>query len=458
MGLTDGAFTDLPHVPRLSAFLDARGMVADPVSVFERYRAALGPTFTFHFGGARRAVVSTDPDFIEHVLKHNRERYRKSDIQTERMVEFQGRGLVNLHGEAWRRQRKLVSRGFRRDRLAELLPVQQLVLDELMVGLEAQIDAGPVDVHAAMVRLTLGLVGKSIFGRAMSDAELQQIADAISEIQAFIVRQIVQPYLIPWFRISGQSEIHQAIRREADAVVLAHVAQRRREGSGETDLLEILLETPYHDTGEPMTDDKVKVEALQLLVAGNETSSNGLTWVFYLLGRHPEHVDRIREEIDRVIGAGPITPEALRQLQHTTQVIYEALRLYPPFWMIDRIAVEDDEISGIHIPAGTMVIPYIYGTHRNRAFWEDPERFDPSRFDEARRRSRPQLSYLPFGGGPRICVGNHMAVSQMLLILVTVIRRWDLCPAEGQGEVGIRPMMLLRPDGGVWMDFRPHAP
>jgi cytochrome P450 len=456
MGITDGflggAFNEAPHIHRLSAFLDSRQMIDNPVSVFEKYRKKLGPTFTFHFGGAQRAVVSTDPVFIEQLLKQNREKYQKSDIQTKHMVEFQGEGLVNIHGKAWKRQRKLVQHGFKPKRLAELLPMQEAVLAELMVGFERDAEQGPVDMHAQMVRFTLGLVGKSIFGRAMTDGELQQIADTISEIQAYIVRQIVQPYKIPWFRITGQAEKYQALRRSADKLVMRHIEERRSQGTGSMDFLKVLIETPYADTGEPMTEGQVLVESLQMLVAGNETSSNALTWIFYLLARHPEHMSQVRDEVDRVIGDKPVDFESLHQLEHTMQVIYEALRLYPPFWMVDRIALEDDEICGLHIPKGSLVIPYIYGTHRNTNIWDDPERFDPSRFDREHRRSRHSFGYIPFGGGPRVCIGNGMAMAQMLLILVTMIRRWDFSMVKGKETVGIQPMMLLRPDGGVWMN------
>ncbi|MEZ4461967.1 MAG: cytochrome P450 [bacterium] len=345
----DGKFTNLPHVPRGHAFLDSRDMVRNPVEVFEKYRAELGPTFSFHFGGARRSIVSTDPEFIQHVLLENRDNYEKSDIQVERMVEFQGKGLVNSHGEAWFRQRRLVAKGFRPKRLADVLPIQQEVLDDLMIRFDQEADAGPIDVHKHMVRLTLRLVGKSLFGRSMGEAELEQIGDTITEIQSFIVRQIVQPYKIPWFRISGETEKYQKLRRDADKIVLEHIQARRKEFDHEDDFLKILLETPYHDTGEPMGEGMALIESLQLMVAGNETSSNALTWIFYLLARHPEYIAQIRGEIDNVIGDQPVDFKNLHQLELTLRVVDEALRLYPPFWMIDRIAIKDDEICGIQI-------------------------------------------------------------------------------------------------------------
>lgn len=451
-----GRITNAPYVPRLRAVLDSRGMARNPVAVFERYRSGLGATFTTHFGGVRPAVVSSDPVLIEHVLRVNRENYRKSYIQVERMVEFQGQGLVNIHGEAWMRQRRLIAQGFRPNHLARLLPVQHGVLEELLREFDEEARAGPINVYEQMVRFTLRLVGRAIFGHTLRREELEQIGETISTVQAFILRQVVQPYRIPWFRLTGVSARHQRLRRDAEAIVLRHIRARMAEGMGDTDFLRILLEVPYHDTGVPMGEALALVESLQLLVAGNETSSNALTWILYLLARHPEHILAIRDETEAVIGDAPVDFQNLHRLDNTVRIIDEALRLYPPFWMIDRIALADDEVAGIHIPAGAMVIPYIYGTHRNPAHWSDVEHFDPRRFERGRVRERHPFAHIPFGGGPRTCVGGNMALMQMLLIVSTLVRRYDF-GMEGNAEVGIRPMMLLRPRGAVAMRFRPVA-
>jgi cytochrome P450 len=451
--MLQGRITNAPHVPRARAFLDGPSMVQNPIRVFESYRAQYGHTFSFHFGGAKPAIVSTDPAFLQRVLQKNQTNYNKSDIQVERMGEFQGQGLLNSHGAAWLRQRRLLAKGFLRSRLTRMLPMQLEILDELMTSFDKEATRGPVEIRQQMVRFTLRLVGKSLLGRSMGDAELQEIGDAISQIQEFIVRQIVQPYKIPWFQLSGQSAHYQKIRRDADRIVLRHIQAQRGEEGGDDDFLRLLLDTPCEETGEPMSEEQVMIESLQLMVAGNETSSNALSWIFYLLARHPDHLARIRGEIDAVIGDKPLDFEALHALEKTLQVIDEAMRLYPPFWMVDRIALEDDEICGIEIPAGTMVIPYIYGTHRNPAFWSDAESFDPSRFDPDRRKERNGFAYIPFGAGPRICIGNNMAILQILMIVTSVVRAYDFELLTDQ-PVGIRPMMILRPDGPITMRFR----
>jgi cytochrome P450 len=451
--MLEGRISNAPHVHRGRALLDSPGMVRNAVAVFENYRARHGQTFTLHFGGVIPAVVSTDPVFLEHVLRGNRDNYEKSYIQVERMVEFQGKGLVNIHGEAWMRQRKLLAQGFKPGHIAKLLPMQQGVLEELMRDFDRDARQGPVDVRQQMVRFTLRLVGKALFGRSMRDEELERIGEIIFEIQKFVHRQIVQPWMVPWFRLSGVAEKHQRLRREGDAIALRHIRARLSEGLGENDFLRVLTETPYHDTGQPMDEALALIESLQLLVAGNETSTNALTWIFYVLARHPEHILDIRDEVAAVIGENAIDHRNLHQLESTIRVIDEALRLYPPFWMIDRVALKDDDIGGIHIPAGAMVIPYIYGTHRNPAHWQDVETFDPRRFEVSRAKERHPFAYIPFGGGPRTCIGSNMALMQMLMIVVAFVKKYDFALATNE-PVGIHPMMMLRPRGAVTMKFR----
>ena len=451
--MLEGKITNAPHIHRARALLDTHALMRNPIQVFEKYRKQLGQTFTFHFAGVKRAIVSTDPDFIQHVLHKNQSNYRKSHIQVKRMREFNGYGLHNSHGERWLSMRRHLAKGFLTNRLKKMMPIQLEVMDEAMEGFAQRAGEGPVDIYQEMVKVSLALIGKTLFGRRISDEELQVIADAVSDIQAFILRQIVQPYLIPWYRLSGKTAYYQKIRGEGESLIEEHINIRRRDGGGGSDMLGHMLETLYEDTGRPMEDSQLLIETLQLLIAGNESSSIGMAWTFYLLARHPECIARIRSEIESVVGEGPLDFAALRRLEYTAQVLNEALRLYPPFWMIDRIAQEEDEAAGIHIPAGIMVIPYIYGTHRNPDFWPDAESFDPDRFESTAARERHPYAHIPFGGGPRICIGSDMAMMQSVLVLVSYIRDYDFEPATERPS-NICPMMLLRPDGPIPLRFR----
>jgi len=445
--------TNVPHIPRHIAFADSRDMIRNPIEVFERYRARLGHTFTFHFGGAKPAIVSTHPDFIQHILKKNHQNYHKSDIQVKRMGEFQGQGLLNSHGEYWLRQRRFLQRGFKRDHIAALLPIMQQVMIDSMSRFDAEVAKGPLDIHQQMVAFTLRLVGKSLFGNSMKDAELNQLGHTIAAIQSFIVHQIVQPYKIPWFKISGQSRRYQKMRITADNIVRKYIEERRKSSEVGSDLLQVFMDSRYKDDNSQMSDEQILIESLQLLVAGNETSSNALSWTLYLLSRHPECVQKVRQEMQDTLRFEQIDFADLHRLTYTMQVLDEAMRLYPPFWMVDRVALQNDEIMGIRIPTGITVIPYLYGTHRNPDFWKQPERFDPDRFETEKKKARHPFAHIPFGGGPRVCIGSNLAMIQMLLILVNLIQRYDFQPIS-ETPVAIKPMMILRPDGAIKLQFK----
>jgi cytochrome P450 len=452
--LFNGKITNAPHVPRARAFLDARAIARHPVAVFEKYRQEFGPTFTLHMGGAKAAIVSTSPSFIHHALHTKAANYHVSTVRVDRMAEFQGQGLINSHGAAWLRKRRLLSQGVSRERLAALLPHQERVLEDLMARFDLAADRGPVDIHRLMLDFTSHLVGRSIFGKRMTDDQIEHIVTGIKTVQGFVLRQIFQPYMIPWFRISGQTRRYQRIRAAADTMAWEYIKARGQgpdEGGG--DILELLLQTPYDESGAPMSQEQILIECMQFLVAGSETSPVALSWTFYLLGKHPRFIREIRDEVAAVCGSGPITLPGLQQLRLTRRVLDEAMRLYSPFWMIDRVAVEDDEIDGIHIPGGLMVLPYIYGLHRDPELWPDPEVFDPNRFEEEAVRNRHPSAHIPFGAGPRKCIGSNMAMLQMLLLLAMFVRRYDFELASAK-EIEIDPRMILHPKGEIEMKVR----
>jgi cytochrome P450 len=443
--------TNAPHVPRARAVLDARAMIENPVGTCEKYRKELGPTFTLHLGGTRPVIVSTSPSFVHHTLQTNKANYRMSEIRVKRMVEFQGHGLPNSQGDEWFQRRRHMSKGFRRDRLSALLSPQQQLIEELLSQADAEAERGPVDMMALMTRLIHHVVARSVFGSRMTDAEIAQIGSGIKAIQAFIVRQIVQPYMIPWFRLSGQSRRYQQLRLEGDRIARDYITTHaERSGDDGGDVLDLLLHAPFGDTGTPMSTEQILIESMQLLVAGYQTSTASLAWTFHLLGQHPEFVAEMREEVDATFGTGPITFEGIGQLRLTRRVLDEAMRLYPSFWMIDRVANGEDEIDGIRIPAGLMCITYIYGLHRNPDVWPNPDTFDPGRFEDEARRGRHPAAHLPFGGGPRKCIGSNMALIQMLTILALFVRRYDIEPV-GDGKVEFDAQMTLHPKNPIQM-------
>lgn len=451
--------TNVPHVPRTRAFREAWALVRNPVAVFEQYRQEYGRTFSVHLGGARPAIVSTDPSFVHHALR-DVTTYHVSTVRVDRMAEFQGEGLINSHGDVWVRKRRLLNRTVRQERLALLLPRQERLLLDLLTRFEAQAGLGAVDIHQLMIDLTSHLVARSIFGARMTDAQIDHIVTGIRTVQSLVLQQIFQPYLITWNRLSGRTRRYQGIRRVADQIARDYIAARAQdpgEDDGEDDgnVLATLLTTPTEETGAPMDGEQILTECMQFLVAGCETSPVALSWTLYLLAKHPQFIERIRQETDSVVGTGPITVEALPRLRLTRQVIDEAMRIYSPFWMIDRLAVAEDVIDGVRIPRGVMVLPYIFGLHRDPELWPNPLVFDPSRFEDQAVASRHPAAHIPFGGGPRKCIGSNMALQQMLLLVATFTRRYDFELATDR-EVEFEPRMILHPKGAIEMRVRPR--
>jgi cytochrome P450 len=425
-------------------------MARNPVQVLSRYAETFGSTFWIHIGGIKRAMVTLDPAVIQHVLKTNAENYQKSEIQVERMGHFLGKGLLTTHGEAWRTQRRLIQTGFDRKQLDALSAIMQDSMADSLRDFDSQIRRGPVDIYSHLMKITFAMVARSLFGARLKDEDIDLVSHTICTVQEFIVRQTLQPYLNPWFAVSGELRRHEAMRTRADAILLEYIKKRRKEPPGR-DLLQTLMDARYSD-GQGMSDELILSESMQLLVAGHETSSNALSWLLYLLSSHPNCLEGVRQEFDSVLGQAPLSHIDVPKFQLTTQVIQEALRLYPPFWMVDRMAVADDRVGDVAIPRGSMVIVYVYGAHHAPRYWENPDNFDPNRFTKENDKLRAPFTYLPFGAGPRGCIGGNYAMLQILMILSDLLRRYDFQLAPGQ-TIEARPMVILRPKHGIRMSF-----
>jgi cytochrome P450 len=445
----------VPAVSRFQSFLDSRAMAHNPVQVLSKYIALHGDTFRFYFGGVKEAIVTINPVVIQHVLKTNSENYHKSEIQKKRMGHFLGKGLLTTEGEPWRTQRRLIQSGFERKQLEVLSSIMQDSLAESLRDFDRQARIGPLDIYPLMMKITFAMVGKSLFGARLKEEDIDLISLAISTVQEFMVRQTIQPYLNPWFAVSGELRRHEEMRSRAFGILLDYIQRRRKEAPGH-DLLQILMDARYSD-GEGMSDDLVLSESMQLLVAGHETSSNALSWLLYLLSSRPDCVERVRQEFDSVLGERPMNYSNVPKFEFTTQVIMEAMRLYPPFWMVDRMALADDRAGDLDIPKGSTVVVFIYGTHHSPQYWDQAESFSPERFAKAKEKQPTPFSHLPFGAGPRGCIGGNYAMLQMLMILSVLLRKYDFSLVPGQ-TIEARPMVILRPERGIRMTFSEAMP
>jgi cytochrome P450 len=442
--------SNIPTIPRLKTLLNSLKFLRDPMTVIQRNITEYGHTYRFYIGGIIPATFTADPAFIQHILQKNHRIYKKSPIHFEHLGHYVGKGLLTIDGEHWLRQRRLIQPSFHRARLANLTQLMNAVIVERLARFDTEIQAGPVNVAEHMMDMAFSIIMRSIFSVSVPEEQVQRMSAQITQIQAFVIQLIRQPYLNGWRKFNGQIRKHEQLAADLEHAILQLVQQRQASGETRDDLLQMLLDSRYEDTGEAMNEQQLLDELKILFVAGHETSANGLAWTWYLLSQHPEVLEKIRSELQTQVGADPITFADLPKLVYLSQVVDEILRLYPPAWITDRMAVEADEFQGIKIAKGAIVATYIYGAHHSPEHWKEPEAFRPERF--AKDAKITPFAYLPFGGGPRLCIGNHFALMEMQLVIAEMARRYDFSLEPGH-EIVPQPLITLRPKDGIWLRF-----
>jgi cytochrome P450 len=443
----------LPRVPRWRSLLRSFALAKDPLPVLNQVLARHGDTVELFIGGVEKSILTRDPGLTQHILQKNHRNYAKSKF-TQGFSRYIGHGLLTNEGPDWLRQRRLIQPGFHRQRVAALTGLMQEITAETLAPLATRATSAggstTVEVHELMTRLTFRIIARSVFSTNFPEAELDRLAGLITEIQAFFVRSIRQPYLKPWFRLKGYFQYHDALAAELRKLLAGLITERQRANAqcGATppdDLLQMLLDVRYEDTGEPMSPDRLIDESLILLVAGHETSANALTWLTYLLAQHPQEATAIQAEITAVLATRPPTFEDLPRLGKALYAVQETMRYYPPAWMVDRVALADDQYNGLRIPKGTLFSLYFHGLHHDAKYWADPEGFRPSRFAPGQDRAVQANAYVPFGGGPRLCIGMQFALTEMQLVTLELLRQFDIEWMPSQPAVTMQPLITLRP-------------
>jgi len=441
------------QIPRHRAILNTFRFVRDPIGLINESIDKFGPTFYTYVGGLHHGVVTIEPELIQHVLQKNHRNYLKSPMHFDKVSHFLGNGLLTSEGDYWLRQRRLIQPGFHRAKLEALTVIMQQVIDRFLERFDAEIaQESTIDIAQKMMEVAFSVVANSLFSTNIDERELVRLSQLLTDLQEFIIRQIRQPYLVPWFKLSGIMRHHEQMAAEFQQIVLDIIKDRRQSDEQHDDLLQMLLDARYEDTGEGMTDEQLFAESAIMFVAGHETSANALAWTWYLLAQHPEVVTKARAELDTVLGERKPTFADLPKLTYLTQIIEESMRLYPPAWLTDRIAAQDDEFQGVKIPKGTVVVTYFYGTHHAPDLWKNPEHFNPDRFAKDRKKQQAPFAYVPFGGGPRLCIGNNFAIMEMQLILAAMLRRYEFGLIDNQ-QVEMLPLITLRPKSGIWMTW-----
>ncbi len=433
------------HLPRVRS----EGML----SLLEDSWQKLGDVFSVDVG--MHAVVVAHPDGIKRILAGNAKNYVKGNTYdgVRRVI---GNGVLALEGDAWKARRTLMNPAFHRAALGALTQAMvqtgQLVFDGLLKK-----HGGPVtvDAHREMVKLTLDVVTVALFGRELlgsADISYEALGAALE-----LVSEQGNGFVMPrWVPTPGNRKFHHTMA-EVESVIYRVIEAGRRRPPSDGTLLSMLIHSVDAETNRPLTDQELRDEVFTLFVAGHETTALTLTWLFTLLHGRDEVMQAMKEEVDRVLGDREPGFEDYPRLTYLRQVVDETLRLRGPVAMTARNAVADDEVMGVRVREGDVVMPYFYGAHRHRDFWTDPERFDPGHFAHQKSQGRNPWSYLPFSAGQRQCIGNTFSLVETVVLLAQLIKRFDVEVDPSVREVKPVAMVTVRPDKPVMVKLTPRV-
>jgi cytochrome P450 len=427
---------------------DLASLAADPLGEFVR-RSRLGGVVPLKIGLTRGHLVS-DPAIVRHVLLDNIDNYDKHTPAFDAVRVVLGNGMLTSGGSFWKRQRRIAQPAFHGESVRHFAPIMSRLAAETAAEWERAAAAGePVDACTDMMRVTLRIVAETLFGDDLA-GDAAEINRVFPVILACLAARVVSPIRPPlWLPTANNRRLRPALA-SLNAVVEGLIATKRRRlaaGSGppdgRRDLLTILMLARDTETGEAMSDDQLRDEVMTLMIAGHETTANALSWLWFLLDRHPDEQERLRAELVTATGGRPPTVEDLPQLPRLKAVIQETLRLYPPVWMFDRRALGPDELGGTKVAKGDLVIFCPYAIHRLPELWPAPEAFRPERFEAGREEQKNKFAYLPFSAGPRICIGNSFAMIESQIIVGTLLARFRARLAD-PAAITPEPRVTLR--------------
>jgi len=399
--------------------------------------------FNFTKFGWVTFYIITDPDLMHEILVDRPEEFYKLKLIKYALGPFLGNGLLTNEGDFWKKQRKLAQPAFHSKRIEAYADV---MVDYARHMLASWHTGETRRLDREMMKLTLNIVAKTLF-----DADVSGDADHVGDLLTSILEasndRLNAAFQIPdWLPTPKTRQMHKDIA-ELDVIIQRFIDERRQSGEDKGDLLSMLLQA-RDDDGSGMDDKQLRDELMTIFLAGHETTAMNLTWTWYLLIEHPEIMARLKAEVDAALGDRPATLADLPNLKYTDMVIKESMRIYPPAPSVGREPIRDLQLSGYTIPKGALLTLSIYGMHHNPKVFPNPEVFDPERFSPENEKTIPRYGYLPFGAGPRVCIGNSFAMMEARLILATMVQQTDLSLVSGQ-KIVPKQLVTVRPVNGI---------
>lgn len=385
-------------------------------------------------------IISCDKTVARDMLQKKHKNFHKSKIQTQYLSKYIGYGLLTSSGEYWLQQRRLIQPGFHKDKIKSLVAVIHTAIKDQVTTLTTN---KTLDLYPVMNELAFEVVAKSLFNFSAEKETLKRLQFIIEKLQKFITTEIRQPHKKLGFYLSGQFKYHNGLVKESRAIIEAIIEDRKASQQTHDDLLEMLLKARYED-GTAMTNTQLIDEILILFVAGHETTANALTFTLTLLAQHPSVLEKAGQEVINVAKTTNDPQKVISSLNYITACIHESLRLYPPAWILDRMAITDTQLGPYYIKKDTIIGVSIYELHRHEAYWENAHGFIPERFIDTPNLIKADF-YIPFGAGPRLCIGNNFAMFEMILTIFEVLKRFNI--STNTKTIKVNPLITLKPVG-----------
>jgi cytochrome P450 len=434
-----GEFRNTYHFPpgnnRWKSLFAALTFLKNPISVISRNMNKFSGTYSVFLIGRGKIILTEDPDFIQYVLKDNHTNYQKSELSTKTAARLFGNGLLFSNGQFWLKQRRIIQPGFHHSKIQGLYGIIINTARNIISGIPL---GENIDIYSQMHKLSFSVLIHSLFDINLSAQTISDLSQGFTDLQDFLLKDVNEPFRKLFYAFSGADRMVLRKSKKIKDILKEIIARRKVDKGTHNDLLDMLLNTRYEDTGAVMTEEQIIDEIHVLLFAGHETTANTLSWLLYLLATHPEVLKKLMSTIENVnIYESP-------QNEYINAVISEAMRLYPAAWMTERVSIKDDAFNGFRFPKGTIVIPFFYGLHRNKKYWSHASDFDPERFIFSDPlKSKKVKNFFPFGAGPRMCIGNNFAMAEMAFIIHEFLSHFEISPTDEIPEMW--PLITLRP-------------
>lgn len=429
---------NLPTVSRYEVFKNRKNIVKNPLPFHHENYERLGETFKINLGLMGSAVFTRDPGLIKHILQKQHKKYYKSPLQTKDLAKYIGHGLLTSNGEHWRVHRRMVQPAFHKKKLVGLLGIMKTAIQKEISAIQPNIVQ---NVFPMMGDLAFQVVAQSLFSKDDIQKQMVALQKVTEASQNMLVKEMRQPFLKWWFAINGEIKKHLTEGEKGRDLLNVIIEERLQSGDEKDDLLDMLLRAKYED-GTHMPRKQLLDEVLILFTAGHETTANALSFTLFLLAKNQKNQEKAYQEVSKLDFDSEDIMNTISSLTYVKQCIEEGMRLYPPVYIMDRMAIDDDEYEGRQITKKTMILASIYELHRSPSFWKEPHSYIPERFNVENKKDFSDY-YYPFGAGPRMCVGNSFAIYEMVLTVAEILKRYKL--KTNRESVEINPMISLKP-------------